>query len=266
MVQADRHSYLRSLAGELKEQSKRVRDLIGDKHWLSDGHHKEHLLAAQVRRHLPSGFVASRGFVVNPNQPTECSCEQDILIVDTQKEAPVFSQGDLVIAFPHTVVGAISVKTKISKESVEDTVRGLNSARQVCARDYDSKPIICAGFFYELDETVSRSPAKVYEYYKLAIDSHKIVVPPTSSRSFPPGPDILATTTDHLYRLHDDNALGLKETSWLLSGFTCNGLATGAFLAQILNFLAIFRGSRHSAFSEFATLNLDTLSPPNSKL
>src|SRR4051794_17511886 len=40
----NRQRYLVSLAEELYAQANRVRDLIGDAHWLSDGHHKEYLL------------------------------------------------------------------------------------------------------------------------------------------------------------------------------------------------------------------------------
>jgi hypothetical protein len=67
-----------------------VRDLIGSKHWLSDGHHKEFLLTALLERHLPAGTIAGRGFVIHPDEPDQCSTEQDILVVDSTREAPVF--------------------------------------------------------------------------------------------------------------------------------------------------------------------------------
>ena len=74
--------YLSSLAKELSSSSDRVRDLIGNAHWLTDGHHKEHLLRSVLARHLPSGMVAARGFVLDPSSEGVCSTEQDILVVD----------------------------------------------------------------------------------------------------------------------------------------------------------------------------------------
>ena len=79
--------YLRSLADELRAQSQRVRDLIGDAHWLTDGFHKEFLLAEIIRRHLPGSHIAGRGFVVSPSHLEVRSREQDILVVDTSCEA-----------------------------------------------------------------------------------------------------------------------------------------------------------------------------------
>ena len=41
-------------------------------------------------------MVAARGFVIDPNDEGVCSREQDILIVDTTAEGPVFHQGGVV--------------------------------------------------------------------------------------------------------------------------------------------------------------------------
>jgi hypothetical protein len=127
MVMPNRLNYLRSLASELSVQSHRVRDLIGDAHWLSDGHHKEYLLLSLLQRHLPAGMIASRGFVVGHTDHTLCSKEQDILIVDTTGEGPLFNQGHLLIAFPHQVRAVISVKTTISAAMVTDAATGMAS-------------------------------------------------------------------------------------------------------------------------------------------
>src|SRR5688572_9178491 len=102
--------YLRSLSTELTAQADRVRHLIGDRHWLHEGRHKEHLLGEVLRRHLPATATASTGFVVSPTQAI-CSREQDLLVLDCSAEAPVFSQGGLTIAFPQTVLASISIKT-----------------------------------------------------------------------------------------------------------------------------------------------------------
>src|SRR5437588_11053414 len=99
-VQPNRHRYLLSLADELHTQSTRVRDLIGDAHWYYDGHHKEYLLVELLRRHLPSGMLASRGFVISPTDPGSQSREQDVLVVDVTQEAPLSSQGGVIVVSP----------------------------------------------------------------------------------------------------------------------------------------------------------------------
>src|SRR5688572_13924486 len=96
MARTNPRSYLRSLAAELRSQRDRVRDLIGNSHWLSDGRHKEHLLAEVVRRHLPVTHQVGPGFVVSPSHEL-CSTEQDILVVNCQTEAPLFTAGGLLI-------------------------------------------------------------------------------------------------------------------------------------------------------------------------
>ena len=72
-IAAGRTRYLTSLAFELKAQSQRVRDLIGTKHWLSDGYHKEELLRSVLRRHSPSAVTWTRGFVTSPTEAQSCS-------------------------------------------------------------------------------------------------------------------------------------------------------------------------------------------------
>src|SRR5689334_16926955 len=126
-IEPDRTAYFKSLADELLSQANRMRNLIGDKHWLTDGHHKEYLLTTLLERHLPSGMLASRGFVVDPRFTELCSREQDILIVDTSLQGPLFNQGGTVIALPRSVVGAISVKSTLTTKSLEDTIENQNS-------------------------------------------------------------------------------------------------------------------------------------------
>ena len=123
------HRYLLSLAGELHSQSTRVRDLIGDAHWYCDGHQKGYLLLDLLRRHLPSGMLASRGFVISATETDRRSREQDILVVDATQEAPIFNQGGVIIVFPRFVRAAVSVKTTMNSVTVEDSVAGLNSVR-----------------------------------------------------------------------------------------------------------------------------------------
>src|SRR5207237_9823165 len=143
-------------AADLDSQANRVRQLIVDAHWSHDGRHKELLLSELIRRHCPSSVLVSTGFVVSPNNLEVRSSEQDIVIVDVSKEAPLFHQGALVVAFAHTVLGAISVKTTMTAQTLKQTIDGLQTVRRV-ARDAGIKAeqIWCGGFFFRLQASWS---------------------------------------------------------------------------------------------------------------
>ena len=92
-----------------------------------------------IRRHSPSPVVVSSGFVISPNNVEVRSSEQDVLVVDTPTEAPLFQQGDLVIVFPHTVIAAISVKSTMEETTIKSVINGLKTVRAV-ARDGNAPP------------------------------------------------------------------------------------------------------------------------------
>jgi hypothetical protein len=41
-------------------------------------------------------MLAARGFVISPTDSSAVSTEQDILVVDTMQDAPVFNQGGMI--------------------------------------------------------------------------------------------------------------------------------------------------------------------------
>ena len=127
----DTGRFFQTLSAELDAQADRVRNLIGDAHWLSDGHHKEALLQGLIERHLPSTASVSRGFALQSGMPSNCSTEQDLLVLDTSSEAPVFTQSGLVITFPNQVLASLSVKTRFRKQEFADAVTGLLSLDEI---------------------------------------------------------------------------------------------------------------------------------------
>jgi hypothetical protein len=148
-VDGNRERYLRSIAASATEQSRQVRDLIGGRHWLSDGRHKEALLSAVLKRHSPSGALVTSGFVVHPGDLSICSREQDILVLDTSIEAPLFHQDGLSIALPGTVLAAVSVKTACTGKELKDSFETLNSLLDVTNRAANPKAVWLGAFFYE---------------------------------------------------------------------------------------------------------------------
>jgi hypothetical protein len=102
--------YFESLGQELDALKNRVRYLIADAHWQTDGEWKESVLRQVLRRHLPDHAVVGRGFVVNGDAATH---QIDILIHDGSKPV-LFRDGDLVFVTPDAVLGIIEVKSVVS--------------------------------------------------------------------------------------------------------------------------------------------------------
>src|SRR2546427_2303201 len=97
----DVRSYFESLGLELGSLKHRVRQLIADAHWQTDGEWKESVLRHVLRRHLPTSAVVGRGFVVTSKS---ASSQLDVLIHDGSKPV-VFKDGDLVFVTPDAVLG-----------------------------------------------------------------------------------------------------------------------------------------------------------------
>jgi hypothetical protein len=246
MVQANRLKYLKSIADELEAQATRVRDLIGDVHWLSDGHHKESVFLSVLRRHLPSGMIASRGFVIDSHDQSTCSSEQDILILDTCCEAPVLNQGNLLIAFPRQVVACISVKTRWLKKEVADSIHGLSSVRAVTKRDPRRNEIWYGAYFYAGFTGKTVNTSLIYDHIidgVAAADGMGLI-----DIANPVCPDLFACSGLYACKFTLlEKGEGNKSIQYL-SGFHCDGWATALFIGHLLDHAAIRRGETESQF------------------
>jgi hypothetical protein len=105
----DPAEYYRSITLELKALKGRVRQLIADAHWVTDGEWKESVLRTLLKRHMPTTIGVGRGFIIDENAT---STQIDVLIYD--KTRPLLHQdGDLVFTTPDAVRGIIEVKSTI---------------------------------------------------------------------------------------------------------------------------------------------------------
>mgnify|MGYP001461290467 CR=1 FL=1 len=110
----------KSITGELKSLKNRVRNFIGDAHWLSDGEWKESVLKSIIKRHIPTNIGVGSGFIVNE---IGCSSQIDIILYDLN--VPIlFRDGDFIIITPDSVKGIIEVKTTV--EYISDFVTDAN--------------------------------------------------------------------------------------------------------------------------------------------
>lgn len=113
--------YFRSLGHELEALKHRVRYLIADAHWQTDGEWKESVLRQVLRRHLPDDAVVGRGFVVGRGA---ASHQIDILIHDGTKPV-LFRDSDLVFVTPDAVLGLIEVKSRVDPTTFATAVAKL---------------------------------------------------------------------------------------------------------------------------------------------
>jgi len=239
-------AYVASLGDEILSQMNRVRHLIGNRHWQSDGHHKEYLLNHVLRRHIPAGCEVSRGFVVDPRAAAACSREQDLLVVDTSREAPLFNQGGLCIALPQSVLACVSVKTSLEKRSVDDAVEGLDSVKTLMSEaNIDPSDVWCGAYFCELAESVRKRPEKVLEYVQEAIEQRRPHVLPDADAL--PGLDMLCDASEVAVRVR--RGTSAQEAPRVL-GYSCDGLATSVLVSSLISHVSACRSGQPAHFSD----------------
>lgn len=122
--------YFADLSKELRAVQNRIRNLIGDAHWPSDGAWKESALRAVLRRYLPPSFTVGSGFILTADG---ISTQIDILICDDS--APIlFRDGDFIISTADCVRAAIEVKTRLTRSQLVEALRKLNDLSSLMRR------------------------------------------------------------------------------------------------------------------------------------
>jgi hypothetical protein len=204
----------------------------------------------------------SSGFVVSPNNAEVRSSEQDILVIDTSTEAPLFHQGDLVIVFPHTVIAAISVKSTMKDATMKSVVDGLKTVRDV-ARGGGIEPnrIWCGGFFYTVEDSWLSEPARIYSSIKkhvLANPAAKSII--DSGNPHVVGPDVVVDASEMAFLCDYERAEDVSTAK--IRGYVCKGAATAVFLSCMLEHMALRLTGTRSVFSDFLSeLNVPRLDP-----
>lgn len=239
---ADRHAYFRSLGDELVVQAHRVRHLIGDAHWLSDGHHKEYLLKSLLQRHLPGNTLIGGGFVVDP-VGGGVSKEQDLMIVDTIGGGPLFDQGGLLIVTPGNVRATVSVKSSMRGDTVTDSVDNQRSVRDVLrVAGVPPHNCWCAAYFFQAD--VVNTAQTVYNAYEREV-LKRSMSPPAAPTGAPPGPDMLCCASG-LIVVARAQGMHQSQREVRLLGYMAGELATAVFISILLDHLSEARGAGSS--------------------
>jgi len=119
-MQRDFRKYHESIASELRAVKDRIRNLIGGRHWQSDGEHKEAVLRRVLRSHLAQSLEVGRGFVCTEH---DTSTQIDILITRRNKPT-LFREGETLLVTPDAVACLIEVKTRID-DNLENVLSKL---------------------------------------------------------------------------------------------------------------------------------------------
>lgn len=142
-------AYLKSWGLELTARQNRVRNLIGDAHWLSDGHHKEAILRDFLTRYLPQDAESSTGFIRSAAQDQRCSPEIDILLFSRRMHVPYFAEGGIAIVDPSCVLASIEVKSTFATGPLGDAIENIKRTRSLIGSRAAAN--VWSGlFFYDL--------------------------------------------------------------------------------------------------------------------
>lgn len=239
----DPSAYLESWAQELEARAKRVRNLIGDAHWVSDGSHKEALLREFLRRYLPSGLVIANGFVRSPSAENNCSPEIDVLVADPRVHPPLFAEGDLQIVPPTCVVAHVEVKTTFSVANLDSALANISKTQRVISKYADSSRVWRCICFYSIPE--SRTASSVIETIAQSIQSlfANLDSSITNEVRWHCLPTCIATVSSHLVFLELDAINSLK-----LRLFKLGSLSLSCALADL--FSSVRRWSGGSVVGE----------------
>ena len=209
-----------------REGPDRVRDLIGDAHWLSDGHHKERLLAGTMARHLPRRFAVTTGFLLDRHATSSCSREQDILVLDLWRHPLLFGTAELSITYSISAVASVSVKSQFKKDAFEDSWNTLASIPS------PPEPLRRIAFFFDSD-----APTRIVDWLLPLV------------KTGAPGADYIATTGDFFARI--DRGDGFAK----LRGFSTAGASFGTALASLVSDLS----DGHETASEDLVFDIERL-------
>lgn len=123
-------AYFKSLSSELKSVKDRVRHMIADGHWLTDGEWKESVLRTAIRRSAPLSVSVGRGFVISQGYQ---SSQIDILIHDNAHPV-LYRDGDLVFVAPAACKAVIEVKSRLTNHNLREAVQKLSDIAETIKR------------------------------------------------------------------------------------------------------------------------------------
>lgn len=161
-IKPNMFEYFQSLTGEIMAKAKRIRQLIGSRHWLTDGTHKEAIISESIRPFFGDRLRISKGFLLGDVESHCCSKEQDILLMDNDRDAALYNVAGVSISLGRSAIAAISVKSALQKKSLWDALSGLQSAFDAARADRNTN-LSTAAIFFDEERAWRGRPEKVYQ-------------------------------------------------------------------------------------------------------
>lgn len=228
----DPAEYYKSVSKEMEALTGRVRYLINDGHWPSDGEWKESVLRTILRRHIPNTLGVGRGFIIGPST---ASTQIDVLIYDNTR--PVLHQdGDLVFVTSDAVRGVIEVKATIRRAELLTALEKLGT---VSTNFHFPSSVFIGLFGYETEVGPDDFTFLLTKLKDAAAGERSRVVNHVSV-----GSSLFARYWD-INQLTDERING-----WYT--YSVNDIAAGYFLANALEF-AVGQAVRDNLWAWFPT-------------
>lgn len=167
VIQQDFLAYHKSIGQELKTSEKRIRNLIGRAHWLTDGEHKESILRKVITDFSPEIYRIGTGFVCYPNANEDeknNSGQIDILI--TSKANPTLYKSDgLHFVTPECANAIIEVKSKLQNgQNLRDVLSKLSTeVKTIREKSYGSGDCWAGLFVYNEGNVTSEATLEILQ-------------------------------------------------------------------------------------------------------
>ena len=154
-INQDLLAYHRSIGDELNISEKRIRNLIGSSHWLTDGEHKESILRKVIAEFCPEIFRIGTGFVCYPAalDEQEISSTQLDILVTSKTNPTLYKSGELHFVTPEYASAVVEVKSRLNGAAEFRNVLRKLSLEVRKIRDYN--PNCWAGLFVYNTEMIN---------------------------------------------------------------------------------------------------------------
>lgn len=147
--------YFGSAGDAVRSKGEQVRDILGMRHFPSDGSYRERLIKEAFRKIMPSWVSVGDGFLLCPgegNDPNDnqTSAQVDVLVWDNSLVAPVFEDGDFTIILSGAALAVVEVKAtwdyqgKHVQDAVVNTCRAHLLAHSMSHRSQWEPPVTAA--------------------------------------------------------------------------------------------------------------------------
>lgn len=199
----DAGRYYESLSDELDALKNRVRLLIADAHWPTDGEWKESVLRSILRRTGSENVTVGRGFVVDRD---ECSTQIDVLVYDNTLPL-LYRDGDLAFVTPSACRGIVEVKSSLTAGTYSRAVTKLADTARFVRQGSRNRPLFVGLFSYDFAEAPSlrllRELQRSSQNDKAGVINHVALGNKTFVKFWECHPTSARTKYDswHLYRL-----------------------------------------------------------------